>query len=205
MPSSVTSLLDPGRTGRADGPPGLVVRECAYRRSASLIARRGAADRAAEAALAAFGVRLPTTPRAASGGGATFIWTGPAQWLVEMADGPEEIEARLAAAFGSLVSVCEQSDSRVVVEVAGPQVRAVLAKGLPIDLHPDRFRTGDVAITAVGHVGVHLRQTAEAPIYRLAVVRSYFGSFWHWLASSAAEFGCEVVVAAPGDGEPPGG
>jgi sarcosine oxidase gamma subunit len=35
-------------------------------------------------------------------------------------------------------------------------------------------------------------QTADAPQYRLAVARSYFGSFWRGFVASAAEYGCEV-------------
>jgi methylglutamate dehydrogenase subunit D len=196
--SSTMPMLGRGRTGKSGGPPGLIVRECSGERSASLVARRNAAQRLSEAALAAFGVPLPTTPRAMPGRGVTFLWVGPAQWIVEAAAGAQELEEFLGAAFGELASVCEQSDSRIVLEVAGPRVRDVLAKGLPIDLHPERFGTGDVALTAVAHVGVQLRQITDAPSYRLAVARSYFGSFWHWLASSAAEFGCEVV--APGAG-----
>jgi methylglutamate dehydrogenase subunit D len=196
--SSTMPMLLRGRTGKCSGPPGLIVLECSGERSASLVARRGAVQRLSEAALATFGVPLPMTPRAMPGCGFTFLWVGPAQWLVEAAAGEHELEALLRAAFGELASVCEQSDSRIVIEVAGPRVRDVLAKGLPIDLHPERFGTGDVALTVVGHIGVQLRQTTAAPSYRLAVARSYFGSFWHWLASSAAEFGCEVV--APGAG-----
>jgi methylglutamate dehydrogenase subunit D len=192
--------LVPGRSGRTGGPAGLVVRECVGMRSASLIARRGQAQRASDAALAAFGAALPATPRAVTGRGVTFIWTGPAQWLAEAPVAVEDIEAQLASAFGGLVSVTEQSDSRVVLELGGPKVRAVLAKGLPIDLHPQRFASGDVAVTAVAHISVQLRQLTDEPSYRVAVVRSFFGSFWHWLASSAAEYGCEVLPRSPGAG-----
>jgi methylglutamate dehydrogenase subunit D len=196
--SPPAALLTPGHTGRRTGAPGLVVRECLGLQMASLVARRGQAARASEAALAAFGVRLPATPRAVTGGGATFLWAGPGQWLAETAVAHEDIEAFLAVTFAGLAAVCDQSDSRVVLDVAGTRVRDVLAKGVPIDLHAGRFRDGDVALTAAGQVGVQLRQTSAAPSYRLSVARSYFGSFWHWLAASAAEFGCEV--AEPGLG-----
>jgi heterotetrameric sarcosine oxidase gamma subunit len=195
--------LASGRTGRAAGPPGLVVREVVGLRTASLVARRGAVVPLSDAVWAAFGVSLPTTPRAAVGRVATFVWTGPAQWLVEVPPGPEDVEALLAGPCGALAAITEQSDSRVVLELAGPCVRDVLAKGLALDLHPAAFGTGDVAVTVVAHVGVQLRQTSDAPSYRVAVVRSYFGSFCHWLLSSAAEYGCEVVAAQTGD--PPGG
>ena len=198
MSSAAPTAPVPGRSGKASGPPGLVVRECPGERSASVVACRGQAQRLSDVALASFGVALPATARFTQGRGVTFIWTGPAQWLVEAAPGTEDIEALLAGPFGGLAAISEQSDSRVVLEVTGPRVRDVLAKGLAIDLHPDAFRTGDVAVTAIAHVGVHVRQTSDAPCYRLAVVRSFFGSFWHWLTASAAEFGCEVQP--PGSG-----
>jgi methylglutamate dehydrogenase subunit D len=196
--SGSRAVLTPGRSGKAAGAPGLVVRECLGLRAASVIARRGQAQALVAAVSAAFGVVPPTLPVAISGRGATFVWAGPEQWLVEAPDGVADIEAWLAPALGSLASVSDQSDSRVVIEVSGPRVRDVLAKGVPIDLHPSCFCTGDVAVTVVGHVGVQIRQVSDAPSYRLAVVHSYFGSFWHWLELSAAEFGCEVAAPLSG-------
>jgi sarcosine oxidase gamma subunit len=35
-------------------------------------------------------------------------------------------------------------------------------------------------------------QVDDAPRYRLAVPRSYFGSFWRGFAAAAAEYGCVV-------------
>ncbi|MBS0374044.1 MAG: hypothetical protein JSR73_05660 [Proteobacteria bacterium] len=187
-------MLIPGRTGRADGRAGLLVRECQGLALASLVARRGRVREAAEAARAAFGVALPLVARAAGNERVTFVWAGPGQWLVETSDARGDIEAFLAPALGSLAAICDQSDSRVVIELAGTAVRDVLAKGVPIDLHPRAFGVGDVALTAAHHVGLHLRQVSEEPRYRISVVRSYFGSFRHWLESSAAEFGCEVLA-----------
>jgi sarcosine oxidase subunit gamma len=187
-----------GRSGTAGGAPGLIVRECVGGRCASLIARRGEAQRASEAALAAFGVLLPATPRAVTGRDVTFVWNGPGQWLAETDDRHADVEGFFSAAFAGLAAICDQSDSRVVLEVTGPRVREVLAKGVPIDLDPARFGLGDVALTVVAHVGLHVRQISDAPAYRLGVARSYALSLWHWLSASAAEFGCEVV--APGDG-----
>ncbi len=201
MPSGSRVVLSPGRTGNAAGAPGLVVREYVGLRTASVIARRGQAQALLAAAVAAFGVAPPTVPRAISGRGATFVWAGPQQWLVEAPDGVADIEAWLAPSLGLLASVSDQSDSRVVIDVSGPRVRDVLAKGVPIDLHPSCFGTGDVAMTVVGHIGVQIRQVSDAPSYRLAVVHSYFASFWHWLESSAAEFGCEVAAPLSGAGK----
>ena len=96
----------------------------------------------------------------------------------------------LAPSLVGLAAVCEQSDGRVVIEIGGPRSRAVLAKGLPIDLHPRAFAPGDVALTAASHIAVQLWQVDAAPTYRLAVPRSLAASFRCWLGESAAEFGC---------------
>jgi sarcosine oxidase subunit gamma len=169
------------------------VRECTGLSLASLVARRDQVRAVAEAAQAAFGVPLPLLARATGNEHITFVWAGPGHWLVETVDRGADIEAFLAPAFGPLAAICDQSDSRVILELAGAAVRDVLAKGVPLDLHPRVFGVGDVALTAAHHVGLHLRQVSAEPRYRISVVRSYFGSFWHWLESSAAEFGCEVL------------
>lgn len=190
------TALTPGRRGRRCDPPGLVVSRCRVRPVASVIARRGLAVRLSAAADAAFGTSLPTGPRVAVGRGMTFVWSGPGSWLAEAHEDVADVESLLLGSFDGLAAVCEQTESRVVLELRGPRVRDVLCKGVPIDLHPDRFRTHDVALTAVGHISVQLRQVSDEPAFRIGVAGSYFASFWHWLESSAAEFGCEVTTAS---------
>jgi hypothetical protein len=46
------------------------------------------------------------------------------------------------------------------------RVRDVLAKGVPLDLHPRSFRTGDVASTLVAYIGVQIQQLDERPTAR---------------------------------------
>ncbi len=187
--------FNPGRIGRLDGPPGLVVREHTPRLLASMIARPGQTATLSAAAERAFGAPLPLAPRFASGRGVSFIWSGPGHWLVESSSAAISMGVLLTSCAG-LASVFEQTDSRVVLEVSGPRVRDVLAKGMPIDLHPASFQIGYVALTSASHVGVQLWQTAADPVYRIALPRSFFGSFWHWLAASAGEYGCEIIAPA---------
>jgi sarcosine oxidase subunit gamma len=87
----------------------------------------------------------------------------------------------------------------VLLDVSGPRIRDTLAKGVPIDLDPVSFKTGDVAVTMASHIGLQIWQLADEPVYRLAVARSYFDSFWRWLAMSAAEFGCEITAPTRGN------
>jgi heterotetrameric sarcosine oxidase gamma subunit len=185
----------PGRFGRNVPTPGLLVREYTDFALASVLALRGRESEVVLAVEHAFGTRPPTKPSAVSGHDIAFIWSGPASWLALAESSADGIEATLAAPLGGLASICDQSDSRVMLELHGSRVREVLAKGAALDLHPRVFRSGDTALTSIGHVGVQLWQTSETPGYRLLVTRSYFGSFWRWLAASAAEYGGELLAA----------
>ena len=182
----------PGRIGRPDGQPGMRAREHTSRLLASMIARPGLTAALSAAIERAFGVPLPLTPRFASGASVSFIWSGPGQWLIECPGTAIGMDQLLTNVAG-LAAVFEQTDSRVLLELSGPRVRDVLAKGLPIDLHPASFQLGDVALTSASHIGVQLWQCAANPVYRIAVARSFFESFWHWLATSASEYGCEII------------
>jgi sarcosine oxidase subunit gamma len=44
----------------------------------------------------------------------------------------------------------------------------------------------------VGYINTQIDMLDDAPTYQLAAPRSMAGSFWSWLAASAAEFGYEV-------------
>jgi heterotetrameric sarcosine oxidase gamma subunit len=183
----------PGRFGRPNGMPGLRLRELTDVALASVVARRGQAAAAATAAGRTFGCTLPDPPCVELGHDIAFLCTGPAQWLAVAETATTDIESRLSGPFAGVAAVFDQSDGRVMLELEGPRVRDVLAKGFSIDLDPRAFTTGHVAATLVAHLHVQLWQVDDAPGYRMLVVRTYFGSFWRWLASSAAEFGGEVL------------
>lgn len=187
----------PGRFGRGDGPPGLVLQEYTQFSLASVVARRNQAGRAAAAALHACGMAPPTIPAITNSGELAFLWSGPGHWLALEPEGTDPVEARFGTVFGSHASVFDQSGSRVLLELAGPRVREVLAKGVSIDLHPRAFKTGDLAVTTASHLAVHLWQVSDQPVYRLLVVRTYFDSLWRWIAVSAAAGGCEVLPPLP--------
>ena len=95
--------------------------------------------------------------------------------------------------LAGLASIADQSDGRVVLRLRGDRVRDVLAKGVPVDLHPRSFKTGDVASTLVAYIGVQIQQLDDRPTFQLMAFRSLAGSLWSWLTKSAAEFGAEFV------------
>ncbi|MFI5014126.1 MAG: sarcosine oxidase subunit gamma [Hyphomicrobiales bacterium] len=195
---ALADVLVAGRYGRIEGPPGLIVSERTGLSLASIIPRKGQSGALAALVKSAYGFDLPATPRL--GGGPmpdgrsiTFIWAGLDQWLA-VTEGMENVERELTAALGKRAMIADQSDGRCVLRLRGPKAREVLAKGVAVDLHPRVFKTGDVALTTVAHLGVQLWQLDEAPTFEIAVFRSLAGSFWSWLAASAAEFGYLVVA-----------
>lgn len=195
--SALATIAFPGRHGRHDGPPGVTLSERVNLGISSVMARKGRESALRDAVQAACGVTLPDTSRLVAGPSAGFIGTGPGQWLAvseRLANGA--LAADLSAKLKGLASITDQSDGRAVIRIAGPRARDVLAKGLPIDLHPSVFTPGSAATSIIALMGVTLWQVDAVPAYDMAVFRSLAGSFWKWLADSAAEFGCAV--------EPPG-
>ena len=103
------------------------------------------------------------------------------------------LAARVRARVGPFAAVSDQSDTRLVLLLRGPCVRDVLAKGVPVDLHPQAFKAGDVACTLVAYINIQIDMLDDAPTYQLTAPRSMAGSFWLWLTAAAAEFGYEVI------------
>jgi methylglutamate dehydrogenase subunit D len=118
---------------------------------------------------------------------ATVMWAGPDQYFVEGV-APADLKTKL----GTTASVIDQSHGRVVMLVSGTKARNVLAKGTPVDFHPDHFPIGKSAMTQMAHVGVHLTRTGEDK-FKLFIFRGFSESFWEWLTLSAAEFGYQIV------------
>lgn len=192
--SPLHGVAVPGRYGRADGAPGVVVSELPAPGLASVTARKGRGADAIAAAQAAFGIALPATPRRVEAGDLAFVWSGPGQWLAHSMQEPQGgMEALLAGPLGGTVTVVDQSHARLLLGISGPRVRDALAKGVAIDLDPSVFKTGDAAVTGVARISVQLWQSDDAPTYVFAIARSLAGSFWHWLEASAAEYGLGVL------------
>jgi methylglutamate dehydrogenase subunit D len=193
--SALYGIASPGRHGAATAVAGLLIEERSDIALASVIAKRDKRFMLVNAVNTAFGVALPDGPRRASKGGVTFAGTGPDQWIAS-AEGPDAVgfAARLRGRIGPFAAVSDQSDARLVLQLSGPRVRDVLAKGVAIDLHPKAFKPGDVASTPIAYIGVQIDMLDAAPIYRLTAPRSMAGSFWSWLSASAAEFGYDVMV-----------
>jgi sarcosine oxidase subunit gamma len=191
--SSLEGIAVPGRFGR-EGVSGLEIAELASVGLATVMARRGKVAAVKEAIKAAYGVDPVDGAKVSFAGKVMFVGAGPGHWLAVSTEMPHgELALDLGHSLAGLASVADQSDARGVLRLSGPKVRDVLAKGLPIDLDPRAFQKGDTAVSIINHIGVHLWQTDDAPVYEIAFFRSYSGSFWKWLTDSAAEYGYRVT------------
>lgn len=143
----------------------------------------------AAAVTAVLGVAPPSTANSAAKSSALdLLWLGPDEWLVMAPTGPGgDLAQRLDAALqGIHHSACDVSDSRVVLEIAGPQTRSVLAQGISLDLHPRMFGPGRCAQTVLARVPVILQQIDEGSQFRLFVRASFAPYIEEWLKIAIA-------------------
>lgn len=200
-------IATPDRFGRQGGTAGVTAREVTGCGLASIGVRRGQGDAFAAAARGSFGLDLTAAsarPRRVVSRDLALIWSGPDQWLaMATPQPPQGMEALLAPALGAHSAIVDQSHARLILRLSGPRIRDTFAKGLPIDLDPRVFGPGDAALSQIAHIGVQIWQLDAAsngtggdgsPTYELAAPRGFAGSLWHWLLSSAAEFGLELTA-----------
>src|SRR5206468_10181976 len=123
----------------------------------TMIARKGKAEALSAAMEQHFGAACPAPGRSAQGDGVTLHWCGAEQWYASAEGRGEGVLYReLKSRLEGLASCSDQSHGRVIITIAGPKARNVLAKGTPVDLHPRAFEPGQCAVTQMAHVGVHL-------------------------------------------------
>jgi methylglutamate dehydrogenase subunit D len=190
---ALPALLKPARLGRPDGEAGVKVRGNPDAGLVLVLPFRGKRREAAARLAAAIGVAPPEGSSITRGSSGTVVaWAGPEGWLVATPWAPD-LELRLAGALGESAAVIDQSDGRVMLSLTGPALRAVLAKGIELDLHEAAFPVGRTAITKLSHLTVQLWLFDATPRVDLIIPRAAADDIWHWLTESALEYGLEVV------------
>ncbi|HET9094983.1 MAG TPA: sarcosine oxidase subunit gamma family protein, partial [Solirubrobacteraceae bacterium] len=113
----------------------------------------------------ALSLRLPVSPCTVAGGESLeALWLGPDEWLLvsfEQTAGAIERTVRSVTARGTddPVAVVDVSAQRTIVELSGPAVRTVLARGCALDLHESVFSAGCCAQTLLAQAPVILQPT----------------------------------------------
>ena len=127
----------------------------------------------------------------------SMLWLGPDEWLVVAPDRRvERIERTLRDALeGRHAALTDVSHSRTVLVLSGPDARAVLAKGCPLDFHPRAFSPGRCAQSRLAKCQALIHQTDETPTFEICVHRSFAQYAWTWLEDAGQEFGVRIVPA----------
>ena len=203
MASTTPESGPPGRTPLAgfaarivENPngdrPGLVIRQLPHHGKINV--RGGDEVLPAIAATSGF-ARLPEANRFESVGDRFLVWQGPDEYLLLCPAGQEistqnQLGVDLAGIHSAVTNV---TDSLCVLQLRGPAVRQVIAKGCTIDMHPARFMPGHSAQTTLAKASVTILcvQTDSFVI----VARSSFTPYvLDWLLDAAVEFGAHYRV-----------
>lgn len=131
-----------------------------------------------------FGLALAAPGRWTQADALVCVWLAPDRWQIEHA-GRHDLLPALADTAGEHGAVIDVSDARAVLRLTGPASRDILARLLPLDLHPREFAPHHAAGTVAAHIGVQLRQIDAAPSYDLACLRSYADSLRRAVAHAA--------------------
>jgi methylglutamate dehydrogenase subunit D len=194
--SPLEHAVIPGPHGARDGEPWVSLTEIRNFALIQVMARRGRSADLANAAHAYFGFATPYGPKAVHAESTTLIWSGPDQFLVLSKDGGESRMEKLRQAFSGLASLSDQSHARVLIRIAGPQARVMLAKLSSIDLHASAFPAGSAAATSIDHTSVNLWRgrnpdDGEA-VFELLMFATFAQSLWHAMLDAAAEYGVDI-------------
>lgn len=117
----------------------------------------------------------------------------PGEWLVaSTASGAAVVENLLGEIVAG--SAVDQSDGRVLLRIAGPNVRKILAKCVAVDLHSDAFPIGASANMLCCHVAANLARTG-ADTFEITVPRSFAGSVFEEMMEMGREFALTAAFA----------
>jgi len=199
--TSRTTLLQPVHplASRLDAlttlPQGFAVHPEPYVAATTVRARGAGVD----ALASELGVTPPQTPNTwVPGPGVDVVWMGPDEWLVLGHGGqdtvPEEQEARLRAALaphgGAAVDVSAQ---RIRLDLSGPHLRTVLAKGCALDLHRRVFAPGTCVQTTLGRAGVVLLAGTDPEQFSVLVRTSFAAYLVDWLVDASLELAAPAL------------
>jgi sarcosine oxidase subunit gamma len=115
---------------------------------------------------------------------------GPDEWLLVAADEPADgIAAALGGALaGRSYAAVDVSDRNAALAVEGPDARAVLNGGIPLDLDDAAFPEGAATRTLCGKAEVVLLRIPGASGFRVECWRSFAHYVGDLLADVAREF-----------------
>lgn len=140
-----------------------------------------------------YALSLPTPLSSENSNGISLRWFGFDQWLlIGDVESNAPFFSQTSDRLLSAASVCDQSHGRTIITVSGPRAKALLEKGMSVDLHESNFNIGSCAVTDIGHISVHICQT-NTQEYEISCNRSFSQSLWDWSCEMSLEFGYKIV------------
>ena len=100
---------------------------------------------------------------------------------------PEDQEV-WSGSFGAITLCARETDSDAL-QLQGPGVRTLLAKGCTLDLHPSVFTISSCAQSGLAKANVLLCLADEAPTFIVVVRRSFADYLCRWLAHAGRDMG----------------
>lgn len=116
----------------------------------------------------------------------SLLWLSPTRWLCVESENKDKFLAE------HMPAVKNVSSGRTVIRLAGRNVRDVLAKGCPLDMHANFFQVDHCAQSRIGGLNI-LVDHVDDHIFDLYVARSFALTFWQWLTEAATEYGYQVT------------
>jgi len=120
--------------------------------------------------------------------GRRLLKTGAGQYWIITRDHDDivpDLQRAIPAQMGTITSL---SHSRTCIFVEGSTARELLAKGVPLDVHPDIFHVDQFALTGLHHSPVLIHRRGE-DLYELYALRTFGLSVWEWLTDAALPSG----------------
>ena len=134
------------------------------------------------------GVAWPRKSGLVARGRADVICLGPTDWLVVAVDPNPILERWLHESLeDSPFRATNVSQALTRIEIVGPEVRDLMAKGCSLDLHPPLFPPGRSARTRFASMPIIVR-CAGTFKFELIVTQSYRDYLLAWLADAELEF-----------------
>ncbi len=176
---SALASVSVGKSGAAIDPPGIVLTALPEGHVLHVLLAPGAHDAMARVQAATDGFR-------------SSVRAGPPGQLFAVGDRvlTSAEFASVQAALADVAAISDQAHGRVRMKAEGVPVRAMLAKGIGADLHPDAFPIGHASVMISGHVSTHVTRTGENA-FELMVLRGFALDLWESLVHQSLEFGLE--------------
>ena len=193
--SALAGVYEPGRKGAGSGEAEVSIMEVTGRDIVQLAAWPDTVGSVASKAAKPVGTALPSDTRTASSKGKTTVFkTAPEKFLIVCL-----LKAKIGEALNKTFKpeaavVTELGHSRTILRVSGPKARDVLARGLPVDLHPDVFARGAFAQSGIHGVATLCHRSGPDQ-FDLIVPRNFAVVIYEWLEETAAQFGYMVEEA----------